>query len=234
MKLFSACLILYISILLLIRPYPSSLKSARPTILEHFKGIKATLILGVLLIIIFFITSNFKFISVDENLYYIFALNNIKDAIYLWPVQIVSHTFIHQNIIHLIGNVSLLGILSIYEKRVGSKRFLIIFVVSSLLSSISILFSHVPTATVGASGGIFGLAAAYFTDHDNLTIKEWLITVLGLIVLFIVLSIINEIQDEFSKEMKLTIDHFAHFLGTLSAIIYCRLVKLNKNVLIES
>ncbi|WP_234912054.1 rhomboid family intramembrane serine protease, partial [Vibrio anguillarum] len=50
------------------------------------------------------------------------------------PLQLVSHLFVHGNLLHLATNVIGLGIASTYERRVGAKRYLSVLVVGALSS----------------------------------------------------------------------------------------------------
>ncbi|MBF4322772.1 rhomboid family intramembrane serine protease, partial [Vibrio anguillarum] len=93
------------------------------------------------------------------------------------------------------------------------------------LSSIpSVLFYSDNTTVCGISGGVFGLAAAYFTDEKELTTKEWLTAIFLFTFLVILLILEGEIrgQDDYMFDIK--VDHIGHFLGALGVILYCRLI----------
>lgn len=87
----------------------------------------------------------------------------------------------------------------------------------------SILFYSENVAVSGISGGVFGLAAAYFTDEKELSTKEWLAAISLFVFLAILLAIEGEFKGRSSAAADLRIDHIGHFLGALGAIIYCRL-----------
>lgn len=223
MIIFLIAVAAYVGLLILVKPAPSSLKAAPITYIENLKLVWASTISGVLILVIFFITTNFGFISVDESLYRTLALSNDGDQFLKWPLQSVSHLFVHGNVIHLAANVIGLGLASAYERRVGAKRYLAVLAVGGLASIPSILFYSENIAVCGISGGVFGLAAAYFTDEEELTTKEWL----AAISLFVFLAILLTLEGKFkgrSNEMSgMKIDHIGHFLGAFGAIIYCRL-----------
>ena len=79
--------------------------------------------------------------------------------------RIATYSFLHFNWLHLLLNVGLLfWVGRIVERQVGVERGALIYFVSVLLSAAVILFVHnwqpKPGATVGASGGVFGLLGA--------------------------------------------------------------------------
>jgi membrane associated rhomboid family serine protease len=79
--------------------------------------------------------------------------------------RIATYSFLHFNWLHLLVNaLLLLWIGRIVETQVGSPRAALIYFTSVLCSAALILVVHnwhpKPTATVGASGGAFGLLAA--------------------------------------------------------------------------
>jgi len=138
MILFLFVSVIYIGILLFLKPAPNNLKSPPLTGVQNIKAIKASLFLGILISTIFFFTSNFTFIDTNEAFYQYLALNNNPDLSHLWPIQLITHLFIHVNFIHIICNVCGCGLVSVYERRVGTKRFLIVLSVASLTSIPSI------------------------------------------------------------------------------------------------
>jgi rhomboid protease GluP len=211
----------YALTLLLIKPAPSSLKVQPLTFSENFHQVKAAFIFGELLLVIFFFTSDFKFININEQ---IFEYYSLPSNLYLsknWLLQSVTHLFLHINFIHVISNVSALGLLSMYERRVGSKRFLIVLAVSSIASIPSALFYTNSSMVCGISGGIFGLAAAYFTDQKEITTKEWLQAILAFVVIAVVLAFVDEFKTS-NINHHFQVDYIGHALGAVGGIIYCR------------
>lgn len=212
----------YTALLLCYKPSPNSLKDAPLTFLENFKQIKAALFSGLLFLSIFLFTSDFGFNDVNPQFYRLFALNNDTAVAALWPLQSVTHLFIHINFPHLLANVAGLGIGSAYERQVGSARFLMVLLVASLSSIPSILFYSEPIAICGISGGVFGLAAAYFTDQEGLSTKEWLYAALICIVFLVLLSVGDGMKSKGNGQLQFKIDYYGHSLGALGAIVYCR------------
>lgn len=220
MILFAVITTLYVSVLLFLRPMPESLKAKRVSFKEHLMGIKMSLFFGVLILVIFLLTTHFTFLKTDENIFKILALNNDRSLSNIWWIEIFTHPFVHLNLQHLLTNLVGLGLASLYERRAGSKRFVMVLFVSSMASTLSIFFYTHTIFVAGISGGVFGLAAAYFTDNHTLTTREWL----KAIVLFIFLMALFSLQEiSKTKNASFGVDYFGHILGALGAILYCRL-----------
>jgi len=106
----------------------------------------------------------------------------------VWRIAIYS--FLHFNWVHLLLNVGLLlWIGRIVERQVGTGRGALIYFVSVLCSAAVILLVHnchpKEGATVGASGGIFGLLGAALiisyrqNGDDRLRRLLWVVLVIG-------------------------------------------------------
>ncbi len=136
------------------------------------KKIVITSILIIVCISIFFLT----FIASGGNLS---ARNLLNYGAIFAPyiktggwhlLRLISGTFLHANIFHLLFNMYALYIIGIQlENYVGKKKFLIIYLISAISGSLlSCIFSE--SVSVGASGAIFGLLGAllYFGYHYRL------------------------------------------------------------------
>lgn len=87
------------------------------------------------------ITENFKLVSAD---------------ILTRPWILFTSIFLHSGILHLCYNLFALALFgTILEKIIGSKRFLILFIVAGILASIGSSFIYI--SALGASGAIFGI-----------------------------------------------------------------------------
>jgi membrane associated rhomboid family serine protease len=220
MIIFSLATISYIIILVFYRPSPKSLKGTSISIKENFKTIKVSLLSGIILLFIFLVVTQFSFTKVDEHLYSIFGLTNTKEAAKLWPLQFFSHLVIHADTYHVLSNVFAIGLASMYERRAGSTRFFKVLMVGALSSVPSILFYYDTVTISGISGGIFALAAAYFTDFENLTTPEWISAILMFLIVAFIFSISG--NGSLTLEDDLQVDHLGHFMGALGGIVYCR------------
>jgi membrane associated rhomboid family serine protease len=76
--------------------------------------------------------------------------------------RVGTSVFLHANILHILFNMYALWLLGgAFERYVGTLRFLAVYVVSGISGSAgALLLTNEFTATVGASGAIFGLMGA--------------------------------------------------------------------------
>jgi membrane associated rhomboid family serine protease len=84
--------------------------------------------------------------------------------------RLLTAGFLHANLIHIATNMISLYILGIpLERILGRGRFLVIYLLSLLGGSISVmLFSGLFTPTIGASGAIYGLMGALLVTFKRL------------------------------------------------------------------
>ncbi|MCJ8349056.1 rhomboid family intramembrane serine protease [Moritella sp.] len=227
MIIFLITVAVYVGLLIIIKPAPSSLKAVPITYSQNLKLVWASICSGVLILLIFLLTTNFSFIIVDENVFRTLALSNDVDQFLNWPLQSITHLFIHGNLVHLAANVVGLGLASAYERRVGAKRYFAVLLVGGLASIPSIFVYSENIAVCGLSGGIFGLAAAYFTDEEELTTKEWILAISLFLFLAIMMGLDSELKSSSNEALDMRIDHFGHLFGALGTILYCRLKPLH-------
>lgn len=127
--------------------------------------------------------------------------------------RLITGAFIHTEALHFIFNMySLFVIGSQIESYMGKIKYLIIYFGSILVASLASIIFNGTTASIGASGGIFGLLGAliYFGYHYRVylggVIKTQIIpiTLLGLLIGFLPGS---------------GIDNFAHIGGLIGGIL---------------
>ena len=105
--------------------------------------------------------------------------------------RLLTYSFLHFSWLHLIVNAGLLlWIGRIVESRAGTAQAALIYFVSVFCSAAVILLVHnwhpKPEATVGASGGVFGLLAAgliicYRQDaYERLRRRIWIVLIVAL------------------------------------------------------
>jgi membrane associated rhomboid family serine protease len=104
--------------------------------------------------------------------------------------RVATYSFLHFNWLHLLLNVGLLfWIGRIVEQQIGTGRGALIYFVSVLCSAAVILLVHnwhpKEGATVGASGGVFGLLGAALiisyrqNGDDRLRRRLWIVLAAG-------------------------------------------------------
>ena len=100
------------------------------------------------------VTENFKLVSAD-------ALSR--------PWILLTAIFLHGSIVHLLYNGFGLAVFgSILEQLIGSKRFLLVFFATGIISSIVSTFFY--NAVIGASGAIFGVMGALTVLQPKMTV----------------------------------------------------------------
>lgn len=138
------------------------------------------------------------------------------------PWQIVTYSFLHGNITHLLFNMFALYMFGgELERLFGQQRYLNLYFLSVITAAIAqLLFSAAaggdPYPTVGASGGVFGLLLAYGMYFPRRTLMllippipmpAWLfVTLYGLVELYFGVTGTEQ-----------GVAHFAHLGGMLGA-----------------
>lgn len=101
-----------------------------------------------ILIFIFIIQQIFPFITLEFKL--------VSADIFTRPWILFTSVFLHGGILHLCYNLFALALFgTITEKVIGSRRFLLLFIVAGILASFGSSFLY--TSALGASGAIFGI-----------------------------------------------------------------------------
>ena len=175
-----------------------------------------------------------------ENL---FALHDVR-SVYFRPHQLVSYMFLHGDFTHILFNMFALWMFgSVLENHWGPKRFLIFYLLCGIGAGVLHLgvlyfentkiveaFMHLPmaeqekllydprfkinTATIGASGSVFGCLAAFGYLFPNSLIylyffipikAKWFVIIYGAMELY--LGVRNSAGDN--------VAHWAHLGGAL-------------------
>lgn len=173
----------------------------------------------------------------------LFALHHIHSDAFA-PYQIVTHMFMHGSFFHLLFNMLALWMFgNVIEKLWGPKRFLIFYLICGVAAALTQLGSYMydyrqldslmlsedqvrqyqeilrQSATVGASGAIMGILAAFGYLFPNTTLfimpipfpikAKW--AILGIIVLDVFGGVVKTTGDN--------IAHFAHVGGALTGFL---------------
>ncbi|XRO76074.1 rhomboid family intramembrane serine protease [Methanocaldococcus sp. 28A] len=177
------------------------------------------LIIGIC--IIMFIVSVFM-----PQLYYYFAL--WPNLFTYMPWQIITSIFMHANITHLLVNMFVLFIFGTYlENRVGSKKYLLIFLLSGIIGNLAyIIYAYLTgdyNPSVGASGAIFGImgALAILSPHLRVVVFPLPIPV-SIRVAVAIFALIDLILLPYS--IKTGIAHITHLAGLITGLISGKLL----------
>jgi len=131
--------------------------------------------------------------------------------------RFATSIFLHAGIPHLLVNMIALWILGdVIENKIGKQKFLTLFLVSGIISSICTMF--VTNGAVGASGSIYGIAGAmiiiFIKDYEYVKSKMSMIKWL-LLILYLTLPNLSG-----------TATIVAHITGLISGILFGLLFKL--------
>jgi membrane associated rhomboid family serine protease len=200
-----------------------------------------TIVLNLIIIntLVFFAQAAFGGLSELSSINDLFALHHYKAECFR-PYQLVTHMFMHGSFTHLLFNmVGLWMFGSMMEKIWGPQRFLIFYLICGLAAGLAQMgnyvvdFWHIDhtalsseeiklyaeimsrNATVGASGAIMGVLAAYGYTFPNTQLfifpipfpvkAKW--AIIGIIAL--------DVFGGISKTSGDSIAHFAHVGGAL-------------------
>lgn len=215
--------LIWVVALFVLIPSPNDLKTPKPKRVESIKKILGTVFLGLILIFVFYFTTQGSFVESKDTAYTLLGINNVNILTPIWLVQLVTNIFVHANWVHLLSNLTLLGILSLYEREIGTQRYLILFILSGVFASFSVLLNTSPIVSAGASGALFGLAGAYVL-HTALSGKstsylEITSRILLLAILFIFITFQTSQYQIHTNSVELTIDTWGHLLGLLTGCL---------------
>lgn len=168
-----------------------------------------------------------------------FALHHYKSDVFE-PYQLVTHMFMHGSLMHLIFNMFVLWMFgTMMEKVFGSKRFLIFYMICGIGAGLAQLGSYVynfweidhtvlsqfdfdryqqilrANATVGASGAIMGVLAAFGYLFPNTPLMIIPIPI-PIKAKWVILSFIAlDIFGAFSQTSGDNVAHLAHVGGAV-------------------
>lgn len=173
----------------------------------------------------------------------LFALHHYKST-YFKPHQLITYIFMHGSFFHLLFNMFGLWMFgSIVERSWGPKRFLIFYMICGIVAGVTQLGSYIHdywevdhavltqemhdtyqmvlrrSATVGASGAIMGVLAAFGYLYPNTELfivpfpfpikAKW--AIMGMIALDVFGGVVSTQNDN--------IAHFAHIGGALTGFL---------------
>lgn len=101
----------------------------------------------------------------------------LTNVLALWSVdtgnfryyQLITHLFAHGGFLHILFNMYALWLFgSILEKSWGAKKFIIFYFACGLAAGLAQMFLVQPSVSIGASGAIMGLIAAFAYTYPNI------------------------------------------------------------------
>ena len=141
--------------------------------------------------------------------------------------QLITYMFIHAGPLHLGFNMYVLWIFGTHIESIwGFKKFIIYYFLTGIFSGVCIYFFSVSSlTTIGASGAIFSIVAAYAYIYPNRMISFWFIPVQARTIVLILfwtqlgLFILQIVQLPFFDTKT---SYIAHLAGILSGYCYIK------------
>ncbi len=206
-------------------PQKQSLRdSTKTTVLERLLLSKGTLLIAALLVGLAILSFEPTYYYINSEYAHLFGYSQQGFFGNHYYFQPLTSFFFHFNLYHIVANLSILLPLSAYERRVGTLRFLKVFFVSGLFSSLlDMCFISPGTLSMGASGAIAGLWAGYALDRPSLTNTEWMRNSVLVVLLVLFLSFFQSVRQ---FDANIAINWIVHILGAISAAVYVRCFSL--------
>jgi len=142
------------------------------------------------------------------------------------PWILVTNIFLHANIVHLLLNLFSLVLFGvILENFIGTKKFLLLFFGSGIISSFIASFFY--TSALGASGAIFGILGALAVIKPKMMIWAY-----GMPMPMIIGAIVYLVINIFGAYYQLgNTGYIAHLSGlAIGAVFGFRLRTFNKKI----
>jgi hypothetical protein len=174
------------------------------------RRMSATLVLVALNIIIFIFQ-----VATKNSFTETFVVH--KGDLFTAPWTLVTSMFLHANILHIFINMWVLFMFGmVVEQRIGTKRFVFIYMVSGILASIA--SSLIYPAALGASGAIMGILGVAIILMPDLRV------ILVIIPMSLrTAGIILALSDIFG--ILPGVAHAAHLAGLASGLLYGLILK---------
>ena len=204
-------------------------------------SIALAMILSLLLVM--FVRYSFTILELNFNEIEFFSLYPyLADD----PSQIyrfVTSAWIHADWLHVLSNILVIGLVGVpLEQKLGSKRWLIIYILGFIGGSLAWVASH-PNSynpAIGASGAAFGILGAYMACWPNdeiefpllFLIRAWPVWVIVFVRLGLEIYQIYVVQEGTSGESNIA--HMAHIGGFFMAFLLARFIAKGGPIPVDS
>ncbi|RQO31452.1 rhomboid family intramembrane serine protease [Taibaiella sp. KBW10] len=161
---------------------------------------------------------------------YCFKQEAIRQKLMLYPVamrhplqayRLITSGFVHVDTAHLVFNMITLYFFGpLLERFIGADQFLMLYLSGIIVANLPSFYRHMHNprfASLGASGGVASVifACIYFIPWERICIFFFLcIPAILFAVGYLIYSAIM------SRRAKQTINHTAHFLGSVYGLVY--------------
>lgn len=156
--------------------------------------------------------------------YYLAMIPSLVLGGYFW--QPFTYMFVHGGFSHLLFNMLSLFIFgSMVERRIGSKEFLLFYLLTGLFSGIASFFSYYLAGTnvilVGASGAIYGVLLMFAVFYPYSVIFVFGLIPIRAPILVILYAFIELSSHVFGAGGNIA--HLTHLSGLIFGYLYCKI-----------
>ena len=167
-----------------------------------------------------------------RNEFLILNLTFIPELAFTKPWVFITSMFLHADLNHIFFNMFVLLMLGqTLERRIGSKKFLTLFIVSGIVGNIGYLTTaYISNNTfvpaIGASGAVYGVVGALAILYPRMPVLIY-----GIIPMpMIVTAFLYVMIDFFGLFMPTGVAHGAHIGGMIVGIIFAIIESTNVRV----
>ena len=149
------------------------------------------------------------------------AMIFVPRLILVRPWTIITYMFLHAGMMHLVFNM--LGLFFFgprVEERLGSRSFLILYMISGITGALLSLITGPSAAVLGASAAVFGVMLAFAWFWPDAPIHIWGVLPIKartLVIITTVLSLWSGLGG-----VRSNVAHFAHLGGYAGAFLYLK------------
>ena len=192
---------------------------------DKFRTAPVTVVLAALCVAVFAV-EYFLLVSGRGQVIGLFALSGEALARGWWWT-LVTHLFLHANLLHLFVNVAGLWLIGPeVEMMLGRVRFLVLYLLSGVAGGLlQTVFSAPSSELVGASGSVCGLLLSFTTAYPEMPLRALLFFILpvsmkaktlgrGLIVFSVVCAALRILPQ---------LGHLAHLGGALAGALLTKI-----------
>lgn len=159
-----------------------------------------------------------------RSTYYLAMIPSFVLGGYLW--QPFTYMFVHGGFSHLLFNMLSLFIFgSMVEKRIGSKEFLLFYLLTGVFSGVVSFISYYLAGTnvilVGASGAIYGVLLMFAVFYPYSVVFVFGFIPVRAPILVILYAVIELSSQVFGRGGNVA--HLTHLSGLVFGYLYCRI-----------
>jgi membrane associated rhomboid family serine protease len=186
--------------------------------------IKNLIIINLTVFILQFLLENFRIgnASISNLFFSLFALQPLDNNMIgitsdFYPWQLISYQFMHGGFFHLFFNMFALYMFGIeLENLWGSRKFLIYYLLCGVGAGLLQIFTA-DAPTVGASGSVYGLLAAFGMTYPNRQVMMFPLFIPIPAKFFVVIFGAIELLSGFNNSSS-GVAHFAHVAGAVTGV----------------